>query len=104
MAAPADLETYRAGVMVGVFNAIVAAGADEGGDVGLVELQTAVDGPCDAIATLMAAAGVDPNARDRRETADLCRKRILIASNQIAARVAAGEALPRMLDALGARH
>ena len=104
MAAPENPETYRARVMIGVLNAIVAAGAEDGGDVGLVELQTAVDGACDAIAMLVAAARVDPSARDRRETADLCRKRILVSSNQIAARVAAGEPLPWKLDAIGTTH
>ncbi len=43
MAAPYDPETCRARVMLGVLNAIIAVGADEGGDVGLVELQTAVN-------------------------------------------------------------
>lgn len=96
-----NAEAYRGRVMVNVLNAIVEAGKVDGSEQGMIELEVALDGVSDAIAMLVAAAGVDTSPKHRRDTADLCRKRILTSSNQIAARVAAGEELPWTLNAIG---
>lgn len=92
---------YRRRVMIGVLNATVSAGSIDGSDECMVELRTAVQGMCDAIAMLMAASGEDRTAKDRRDTADLCRRHVLTAANGIAAKLTAGEELPWTLTALG---
>lgn len=51
----------------------------------MVELRTAVQGMCDAIAMLVAASGEDRTPRDRRDTADLCRRHSSTAANGICA-------------------
>jgi hypothetical protein len=101
---PADPEAYRARVMLNVLNAVVEAGSVEGADECLVEMQMALKGVCDAIAMLVAAGGVDRSPKDRRDTADLCRRHILTASNQIAARVEGGEQLPWTMNPMGEVH
>ena len=99
-----DPANYRARVMLGVLNATVVAGQIEGAESCVVDLPTALDGMCDAIVMLVAAAGVDKTPKERRDTADLCRKRILYSSNEAARRVAAGEELPWTMDAMGEMH
>lgn len=89
-----DPQTYRARVMLNVLNAVVQAGEAEGTDQAMVELQMAVMGMCDAIAMLVAASGQDRTPKDRRDTADLCRRYVLTAGNGIAQKLAAGEELP----------
>lgn len=88
--------------MLNLLNAVVSAGEVECEEECLVEISAALAGVCDAIAMLAAATRADRTAKDRRDTADLCRKNIMIASNAIAARLAAGEDLPWMLRPLGA--
>lgn len=90
--------------MLNVVNAVVEAGGVEGSDECMVELQMAVAGMCDAIAMLVAASGHDRTPKDRRDTADLCRKLVLAAGNGIAAKVAAGEELPWKMQPLGEFH
>lgn len=87
--------------MIGVLNAVVDAGGVDGSDECMVELQMAVAGMCDAIAMLIAASGRDRTPKDRRETADLCRKLVLTAGNGIAQKLAAGEELPWTLSPMG---
>lgn len=60
----------------------------------MVELQMAVTGMCDAIAMLLAASGEDRTPKDRRDTADLCRKHVLTSANGIARKLEAGEQMP----------
>ena len=102
--ADADPEAYRARVMLNVLNAVVAAGSINGSDEAMVEMQMALKGVCEAIAMLVAAGGEDQTAKDRRDTADLCRRHILTASNEIARRVAAGEQLPWTMNPMGEVH
>lgn len=92
---------YRGRVTINVLNAVVSAGGSDVSDECMVELRTAVAGMCDAIAMLMAASGADRTPKDRRETADLCRRPVLTVANGIAARVAAGEELPWTMQPLG---
>lgn len=92
---------YRSRVMIDVLNAVVQAGGAIGTDDCVVELQDALAGICDAIAMLVAASGEDRTPRDRRETADLCRRHVLTAGNGIAAKLAAGEQLPWTTRPLG---
>ena len=87
--------------MINVLNAVVEAGSVDGADEAMVELQMAITGMCDAIAMIVAASGEDRNPKDRRDTADLCRKHVLVAANGIAAKVAAGEELPWTLRPTG---
>ena len=56
---------------------------------------------CDAIAMLMAASGADATPKDRRDTADLCRRHVLTAANGIARKLVAGEELPWKLTPMG---
>ena len=97
----ADPLAYRSRVMLNVLNAVVGAGGVEGSDECMVELQMAVMGMCDAIAMLVAASGQDRTPKDRRDTADLCRRYVLTAGNGIAAKLAAGEELPWKLQSMG---
>lgn len=53
---------------------------------------------------LLAASGQDKTPKDRRETADLCRKLVLAAENGIAAKLAAGEKLPWTMQPPGEFH
>jgi hypothetical protein len=87
--------------MLNVLNAVVEAGGVEGSDECMVELQMAVTGMCDAIAMLVAASGQDRTPKDRRETADLCRRHVLTAANGIAAKLAAGEEMPWTMRPMG---
>ena len=66
-----------------------------------MELETAVQGMCDAIATLVAASGQDQTPKDRRVTADMCRKLVLVARDGIAAKLAAGEEMPWTMTPMG---
>jgi hypothetical protein len=102
--ADADPEAYRARVMLNVLNAVVAAGSINGSDEATVEVQMALKGVCEAIAMLVAGAGLDRTPKDRRDTADLCRRYILTASNEIARRVATGEQLPWTMSPMGEVH
>ncbi|MBB5717057.1 hypothetical protein [Sphingomonas aerophila] len=97
-------QAYRARVMINVLNAVVKAGRAGGSEESMVELQMALTGMCDAIAMLVAASGEDHTPKDRRDTADLCRRHVLTASNGIAAKLAAGEELPWTLQSLGETH
>lgn len=97
----ADAQAYRVRVMINVLNAVVEAGRTDGTDECMVELQMAVTGMCDAIAMLVAASGQDRTPKDRRDTADLCRRHVLTAGNSIAAKLAAGEELPWTLRPMG---
>jgi hypothetical protein len=97
-------EAYRGRVMINVLNAVVEAGKVSGWEESMIELQMALTGVCDAIAMLVAAAGEDHTPKDRRDTADLCRRHVLTASNGIAAKLAAGEELPWTLQSLGETH
>lgn len=96
-----DQQAYRARVMINVLNAVVEAGNTEGTEEAIVELQMAVTGMCDAIAMLLAASGEDRTPKDRRDTADLCRKLVLTAGNAIAAKLAAGEEMPWTMRPMG---
>ena len=96
-----DPQSYRSRVMINVLNAVVEAGSTEGADECMVELQMAVQGVCDAIAMLLAASGEDRTPKDRRDTADLCRRPVFTAANGIAAKLAAGEDLPWTIQPLG---
>jgi hypothetical protein len=93
--------SYRSRVMLNVLNAVVEAGSVDGSEECIVELQMAVAGMCEAIAMLLAASGQDRTPKDRRETADLCRRHVLTAANAIAARLAAGEELPWTMQPMG---
>ena len=102
--ADADPLAYRTRVMVGVLDAVVEAGRVEDSDESMFELQMAVTGMCDAIAMLLAASGEDRTPKDRRDTADLCRKHVLLAANGIAAKLAAGEEMPWTMRPIGEVH
>lgn len=67
----------------------------------MVELQEAVTGMCDAIAMLLAASGEDRTPKDRRDTADLCRRHVLTAANGIARKLEEGEQLPWTMRPMG---
>lgn len=95
---------YRSRVMINVLNAVVTAGRVEGAEECMVELQMAVAGMCDALAMLVAASGQDRTLKDRRDTADLCRRLVLEAGNGIAAQIAAGAELPWSLTSIGETH
>lgn len=95
---PPSLAAYRSRIMINVLNAVVSAGGAGDSDECMVELRAAVQGMCDAIAMLVAATGQDRTAKDRRETADLCRRHVLTAGNGIAAKLLAGEELPWTLS------
>ena len=97
-------ESYRKRVLLNVTNAVVEAGTAEGSDEGVLEIQEALAGICEAIAMIVAAGSIDKTAKDRRDTADLCRRLILTASNTIARRVEAGEELPWTMRLLGPLH
>lgn len=102
--ADADPLAYRSRVMLGVLTAVTEAGQIDGSDECMVELQDAVAGMCDAIAMLLAASGHDRTPKDRRDTADLCRRHVLTAANGIAAKLAAGEELPWTMRPMGEVH
>lgn len=94
-------EEYRSRVLLSVLNAVVEAGRSEGSEECLMEMQMALNGVCDAIAMLVAVGAIDQMPKDRRDTADLCRRRILTTSNDIARRVGTGEELPGTMQPLG---
>jgi hypothetical protein len=101
---PETPAAYRARVMLSVMNAVVAAGSIDGLEEGMVEMDAALDGICDAIVMLVAGSGLDKTPKDRRDTADRCRKRILTHSNEVARRVATGEHLPWTMNPIGDVH
>ena len=85
--------TYHERVIDGVLAAVVAAGSLSAESGGYVDLEVAIDGLCDAIATLEAGAGVSKSPSDRRKTADRCRQRIIATGSGLARMAAAGEPL-----------
>ena len=76
--------TYREKVVQGVLAAVVDAGAVPGAEGGYIELDSAVDALCAAIATLVMQSGEATTAKDRRETADYCRGEIAKVMRSIA--------------------
>jgi len=85
MAPPSDTSlTYREKVVQGVLTAVVDAGAVPGVEGGYIELDSAVDALCAAIATLVMQSGEATTAKDRRETADYCQGEIAKVMRSIA--------------------
>lgn len=93
-------EIYRRDVMTAVIDAVIRAGGADREVAGVVKFPAALEGICDAIVMLVAAAGVDRSPKQRRDTADLCRRRILTSSGEVARRIAAGEELPWTMPAI----
>ena len=96
-----EASTYQERVIHGALGAVVAAGSIDGEPGGYVDLDGAIDGLCDAIATLEAGAGVSKSPAERRKMADRCRQRIIATGSGLARMVAAGEPLGWSLDAMG---
>ena len=96
--------SYQERVIHGALGAVVAAGSVDGEAGGYVDLDAAIDGLCDAIATLEAGAGVSKSPSDRRKTADRCRQRIIATGSGLARMAAAGEPLEWELTAIPKKH
>jgi hypothetical protein len=101
---PNNLTEYRICVTQGALNAVIAAGAVKGSGGGMVNLEVAILGICDAIASLVTAAGVNTTAKDRRQTAELCRKRILGTSDTFARLAEAGQPISWTLESKDPTH
>lgn len=99
-----DDSTYQERVIQGALEAVVAAGAVDGEDGGVVDLVAAIDGLCDAIAALEASSGVSKSPSDRRKMADRCRQRIIATGSGLARMAEAGEPLGWSLEALPVRR
>ena len=96
-----ETTAYRTKVMHGVMSAVVDAGAIEGSGGGLINLDIALEGICDAIAAIENASGVSTNARQRRETADICRTRIIRTGSALAKSEDEGQPLPWRFETIG---
>jgi hypothetical protein len=101
---PNDATEYRIRITQTVLNAVIAVGVAEGSGGGMVNLEVALLGMCDAIASLVAAAGVNTTEKDRRQTAELCRKRILATSDTFARLAEAGKPISWTFESMDPKH
>ncbi|HEX8413795.1 MAG TPA: hypothetical protein VF637_07900 [Sphingomicrobium sp.] len=96
-----ETTAYRMRAMHGTITAVIQAGAIKGSPGGVVKLDVALEGICDAIAALESAAGVSQNSRERRQTADLCRGRTIKTNAALAKAAEDGKPLPWKFETIG---
>ena len=95
-----EASSYQERVIQGALEAVVAAGSIDGEEGGYVDVDVAINGLCDAIATLEAAAKISKSPSDRRKLAEHCRQRIIATGSGLMRMAEAGEPLGWDLEAL----